>query len=191
MTQPLHALLGASVALPLVLAAGSAAAQSQGGHYVYVPPGEVAVIVPPVAAAPADFPVARIFAQQEAMMRHMMADMDTLLATPMPDPDQMIRSVMSGMPQVPPGSSLLVTSFSTGNGTCSQTITYDYPANGGQPLVNIRSSGNACGRLNPSAPITVTQPVPSQRPTIPQTHERLWSIGYPPHPIMTDVPSRD
>jgi len=61
-----------------------------------------------------------MIAQQAAMMDRMFADMDTLLATAMPDPDQMIRSVMQG---IPPGSDVVVTSFSTGNGdTCSQTI---------------------------------------------------------------------
>jgi hypothetical protein len=80
------------------------------------------VMVPATPAAQIDFPVAHMIAQQEAMMDRMFAGMDSLMATAMPSPDQMIRSVMQGMPQVAPGSGVVVTSFSTGNGvTCSQT----------------------------------------------------------------------
>jgi hypothetical protein len=36
-----------------------------------------------------------------------------------------------------PGKGVVFTSISTGNSTCSETITYDYPAHGGQPMVNV------------------------------------------------------
>ncbi|MFZ0019949.1 MAG: hypothetical protein WAL10_21705 [Acetobacteraceae bacterium] len=112
----------ALLAAGLLVAAPAVAAQPDGGHYVWVPAGAKVVMVPATPAAQIDFPVAHMIAQQEAMMDRMFAGMDSLMATAMPSPDQMIRSVMQGMPQVAPGSGVVVTSFSTGNGvTCSQT----------------------------------------------------------------------
>ena len=117
------AMFGACLALPLIMGAGAAgAAQPDGGRYVYVPPGAMVVFLPlpgamtlprQALAEPVDFPVARMIVQQDAMMRHMMADMDSLM-TSLPDPQQMIRSVMSGMPQAVPGSGVVMTSLSIG-----------------------------------------------------------------------------
>lgn len=186
------ALLGAG----LLLSAPAAMAAPQGGHYVWVPNGAEVVVVPHshMSVAPADFPVAHMIAQQQAMMQRMFADMDSLLATTLPDPQQMIRSVMQGMPQVPDGSSVVVTSITTPSGTCSQTITYGSPNNGGQPVVHVSSSGNACGTIHSSAPLTVTQPLPSPQTVAPRApaprHERLWTVGYPPHRIATGTPPR-
>ncbi len=205
MTMVRGAVLGAAcLALPLMLQSGTAgAAQPDGGHYVYVPPGAMVVVVPgygaaampnPTEAVPTDFPVARLVAQQESMMRRMMADMDSMMAMPMPDPQQMIRSVMQGMPQVGPGSGVVITSVSSGNGTCSQTVTYGTPGDDGRPVVKVTQAGDACGSLGPSGPIGVTQTVPTPQPVIPApaapNHQRLWTIGDPPHPIATGTPPR-
>jgi hypothetical protein len=186
------ALFGACLALPLMALAGTAgAAQPDRGHYVYVPPGAAVVIVPGGMEAVA-MPFAPVFAQQDSMLRRMVADMDRLMSMPMPDPQQMIRSVMDGMPSAAPGSSVVVTSVSTGNGTCSQTITYSYPGNGAAPVTRVSQSGNACGTVTSSAPIGVTQTLPA--PAAPQKvaprHDRLWSVGYPPHPVSTGTPPR-
>ena len=181
----------ALLAASLLFAAPAVAAQPDGGHYVWFPAGTTLVLVP---AAPVDFPVARMIAQQEAMMHRMFADMDSLLATSLPDPDQMIRSVTQGMPQAVPGSGIVVTSISNGSGTCSQTITYGYPGDGGPPQVKVSSTGNACGTLGASGPIGVTQPVPVPGPVVPAPvkprHERVWTVGDPPHPIRTGTPPR-
>ena len=182
---------GALLAASLFVAAPAMAAQPSGGQYIWVPAGDAVVVVPKVPARPIDFPVVDMFARQEAMMQQMMADMDTMMARPMPSPAQMIESVMQGMPQVAPGSSVVMTSISTGSGTCSQTITYSYPANGAQPIVKVASTGNACGVIQSTGPIQVTQPVPAPHPVAPQQqHERLWTIGYPPHPIATGTSPR-
>jgi hypothetical protein len=204
MTMVRGAVFGACLALPLMLQTGTAgAAQPDGGHYVYVPPGAMVVLLPgPGAVAmpnqgdavTVDFPAARLIAQQETMMRRMMADMDAMMAMPMPDPRQIIRSVMQGMPQVGPGSGVVITSVSSGNGTCSQTITYGAPGNDGQPVVKVTQSGNACGAIAPSGPIGMTQSVPTPQTVVPvpavPNHDRLWTIGYPPHPIATGTPPR-
>ena len=180
----------ALLAASLFVAAPAMAAPPSGGQFIWVPAGDAVVVVPKTPARQIDFPVVDMFARQEAMMQRMMADMDTMMATPMPSPAQMIHSVMQGMPQVAPGSSVVMTSISTGSGTCSQTITYSYPANGGQPLVKVASTGNACGVIHSTGPLQVTQPAPAPQSVTPQQHERLWTIGYPPHPIATGAPPR-
>jgi hypothetical protein len=134
----------ALLAASLLVASPAGAAQPEAGHYVWVPAGATVVLVPSAPLTQTEFPVAHMIAQQQAMMNRMMAEMDSLMAN-MPDPQQMIRSAMQGMPQVVPGSGVVVTSISNGSGTCSQTITYGYSGNGGQPSVKISSSGNACG----------------------------------------------
>lgn len=184
------ALLAASlfVAAPAMAASPSSSA----GHYVWVPAGDAVMVVPKVPPRQVEFPVIDMFARQEAMMQRMMADMDTMMAMPLPSPDQMIRSVMQGIPQVPAGSGVVVTSISTPSGTCSQTITFGGPAQNGQPVVHVVSNGNACGVVHSSGPLTVTQTLPAPQRVVPPTptHERLWTIGYPPHPITANSPPR-
>jgi hypothetical protein len=182
----------ALLAASLLVAAPAVAAQPDGGQYVWVPAGAAVVLMPAAPATPVDFPVARMIAQQQAMMDRMFADMDSLLVTAMPDPARMLRSVMQGAPQMMPGSGVVVTSISTGSGTCSQTITYGYPGNGGQPTVKVSSTGNACSALGAPGPIGVTQVEPAPRPVIPAPaaprQNRLWTIGYPPHPVTAGTP---
>ena len=181
----------ALLAASLFVAAPAVAAQPDGGHYVWVPAGATVVMLPATQATQVDFPVAHMIAQQEAMMHRMFADMESLMATAMPDPDQMIRSVMQGMPQAAPGS-VVVTSISTGNGgTCSQTITYGYPGNGGQPQVKVSGTGNACGAPGSASPVGVmSMPQPVAPAPVAPRHERLWTIGYPPHQVTTGTPPR-
>jgi hypothetical protein len=182
----------ALLAASLLVAAPAVAAPPDGGRYVWVPTGAAVVLVPGAPATPVDFPVARMMAQQEIMMRRMFADMDSLMATAIPDPEQTIRSVMQEMPQAAPGSGIVVTSISTNDGTCSQTITYGYPGQGGQPQAKVSSTGNACGSLGAPGPIGVTQVEPTPEPVIPapvaRRHNRLWTIGYPPHPVSAGTP---
>jgi hypothetical protein len=190
------ALLGACLALPLVCQIGTAAAAQPEGRYVYVPPGATVVVLPAPDAPtmPSAFPVARIIAQQDGMIRRLMADMDAMMAMPFPDPQQMIRSVMAGMPQVAPGAGLIMTSVSSGNGSCSQTITYGPATNGAQPQVKVTQTGDACGAMTSSAPIDVTQTLPEPRPATPDPvaprHGKIWTIGYPPHPVANATPPR-
>jgi hypothetical protein len=198
MSHNRSALLGACLTLPLTLGVGAAsAAQPADGHYVYVPAGAVVLVVPAEAAQPVDFPLARVIAEQQAMMHQMMAGMDALMATAMPDPQQMIRSVLAGAPSIGPGSGVIVRSFSSGNGSCSETITYGPGADGSQPVVKVAQTGNACGTVTPSAPsapIEAAQPATPLTPAIiaPQpvpAHPHVWTISYPPSPVAS--PNRD
>jgi hypothetical protein len=98
------ALFGACLALSAVTA-GSAMAQPAGGpRVIQVPPGAVVLIlgapgaVPAVSpvvspAAPDAFPVMRLIAEQQAIVRRMVADRNALLP-PMPDPTQLIQAAM-------------------------------------------------------------------------------------------------
>ena len=179
----------ALLATTLLLTAPAMAAQPEGGHYVYVPPGATVVMLPAATPTlPVDFPVVRMMAQQQAVMQRMMADMDSMMAMPMPDPEQMIRSVMDGVPRTMPGSGVVLTQISTGsNGTCSETIVYGAPGANGQPQVHVTRTGNACGAITSTGPIGVTQTVPAPEPIAPTTatppQDRLWHVSYPARPV--------
>ena len=87
-----------------------------------------------------------------------------------------------------PGSGTVISVSSTGAGSCSETITYSYPANGRRPIVHVAQRGNACGavHLDRSGLVPAVQPVhPRAAPHVMQpTHEpQLIEAEYrsPPH----------
>lgn len=174
----------AMLAASLFVAGPAIAATPSDGRYVWVPAGDAVVVVPKGPTRQIDFPVAGMFGRQEAIMQQMMADMDSMMALPLPSPDQIMHAAMRGMPEVAPGFSVMVTSISVPGGTCNQTITFGAPSQGAQPVVNVVSSGNACGAIHATGPSNVAQPA-AQRP-----HQQLWTIGYPAHPVATRVSPR-
>jgi hypothetical protein len=198
-----QAVLGAILALPFLCVAESATAASppSGGHYVYIPPGATVVVLPgpPMAApavnispAPMAFPVARMIAAQNAMMQRMIADMNAMFAMPMPDPQQVIAAAMRGMPQPGPGTGVFLTSVSSGRGVCSETITYNYPANGGRPQVHVAHSGNGCGAATvqgpaiPAAAPIAPRTIPNMAP--PSASPRVWTARDTARPIAPADP---
>ncbi len=197
-----QAILGAILAIPFLCAGGSAsAAPPAAGHYVYVPPGATVVVLPEPAmtttavgfsAAPMPLPVASMIAQQDAMMQRMTADMNAMFAMPMPDPQQLIRAAMRGMPQAGAGTGAFLTSVSSGDGVCSETVTYRYPANGGKPQVHVTRSGNGCGAVtmpgsaSPVATPVAPRTVPSMAPT--GSPPRLWTASDTARPIGRVAP---
>ena len=180
----------ALLAASLFVAGPAIAAIPSDGHYVWVPAGDAVVVTPNGPTRQVEFPVVDIFARQEAMMQQMMADVDAMMAMPTPGPDQLMQAAMRGMPQVAPGSSVVVTSISIPGGTCSQTVTYGAPSQGAQPVVKVVSTGNACGAIHATGPINVAQPAPAPQPPVQQPHQRPWTISYPAHPITTGVSPR-
>jgi hypothetical protein len=194
-----QAVLGAILALPFLCVARSAGAAppQTPGHYVYVPAGATVVVLPRramtaaapayVTSAPMGFPVASMIAQQDAMMQQMIADMNAMFATPMPDPQQVFEAAMRGMPQPGAGADVFLTSVSSGNGVCSETITYDYPANGGKPQVHVARSGNGCGAVTMQAPASpVAAPIaPRAIPNMvpPSPPPRVWTARDTARPI--------
>lgn len=168
------------LAATLLFAGPAVAAPPQQGHYVWVPAGFTVVQVPIASFAQFDFPAERMITQQQVMMQRVMADMDSMLAMPIPVPAQMIRSVPQGLPMS--GSGVVVASISTNAGTCSQTITY---GSGGQ--VQVSSTGNACGMLGTPSSLGVTQPLPVPA-SAPPRPERIWNVDYPAHQVTIGKP---
>jgi hypothetical protein len=85
-------------------------------------------------------------------------------------------AIEAAMPKLPPGqvSGIVVTSVTSGAGSCSRTVFYSNPGTGAEPRVTVNTSGNACGTLPPVgqrlAPSGVT-PVPRARPAAPRIIE--------------------
>jgi hypothetical protein len=202
-----NALLGACLALPLAAYGASAiAAPPTGPQTITVPPGAVVLILPSPAAMtppdatalPANDPLLRMVAEQNAMMRNMMADMNAAFAQPtwpFTQPigpmqlDRTIQAAFGGLPTNVPGAGMVFTSVSGGSGVCSQQMTYVYPANGAKPQVTVTHSGNACGALGVTGARNVMQAAPDQPPQTPTaapSHSpRLWTVSDPPQQIVT------
>ena len=202
-----NALLGACLALPVTAYGVSAiAAPPTGPQTITIPPGAVMLILPtpvgmtpPAATAtalPADDPLLRMVAQQNAMMRNMMAVMNAAFAQPtwpftQPiGPMQLNRTIpatFGGPPTNGPAAGMVFTSFSGGPGVCTEQMTYVYSANGAKPQVTVTHSGDACGALGVTGPNTVMQPMPAQPPQAPTAAPshgpRLWTVSDPPHEI--------
>ena len=200
-----NALLSACLALPVAAYGGSAiAGPPSAPQTVTIPPGAVVLILPSPAAMtppdatalPANDPLLRMVAEQDAMMRNMMAEMNAAFAQPtwpftQPiGPMQLNRTIQAafgGLPTNVPGAGMVFTSVSGGSGVCSQQMTYVYPANGAKPQVTVTHSGDACGALGVTGPNTVMQPMPAeppQAPTAAPSHgPRLCTVSDPPHEI--------
>jgi hypothetical protein len=180
------------LAAGIFVAGPAIAATPSDGHYVWVPAGDAVVVAPKGPTRQIDFPAVDIFARQEAMMQRMMADVGAMMAMPLPNPDQVVLAAMRGMPQMAPGSSVVVTAISIPGGACSQTITYGMSSQGSQPVVKVVSTGNACGAIHATGPTNVGQPTPATepQPAVQQPHQRLWTIDYPAHPVSTGVSPR-
>jgi hypothetical protein len=204
-------LASAAVALPLALAGAARAAPLPREMVLYDASGTPVAILRPITGAesrqvdapdpafamlrqiqaamqPDAFFPADLLARQDAMLRQAMQAMERLAAAPMPAPGMpgMIEAALGAALGTAPGtaSQVVVTSFSAGNGTCSQTVTYAYPGNGAAPWIAVRSTGDACGTM--AAP---TQPVPAAAPAAPEQPaprvapdgSRLIQVDYP-HP---------
>jgi len=85
-------------------------------------------------------------------------------------------AVEAAMPELPPGqvSGVVVTSVTSGAGSCSRTVFYSNPGAGAEPRVTVKTSGDACGTPPPlgerSTPSGVI-PVLRARPDAPRIIE--------------------
>lgn len=206
------ALLGACLALPLAGLAG--AAHANASHHertIQVPAGSVVLVLPGAApqvvadlaavpALPAPFPIAQFMAEQNAMMHNMLQQVRALDAWSMalPNPDQIIRTAMQGMPpiHVAPGTSVVTTMVSDGHNVCRETVTYRMTPNGARPQVHITRTGDDCDALMRQGTVGVAQTLPAQPTPRPETapaaapehRPQLWTVGDPPQPIAAGVP---
>jgi hypothetical protein len=188
-----NSLLGACLALPLAGLGATALAASPG--CAGQSPGAMAVFLPsPGVTQVADAQALRLIADANAMFRRMDAEMNAMAAQmnalaamplELPTPQQVIQAGFGGTPliSVAPGNGVVFTSISNGRGSCSETITYSYPAHGGRPIVRISQTGNACGAVNLNGPgqVQAAQPVMPHaiQPTIPASSQpHLWRVVY-------------
>ena len=208
-----NALLGACLALPLAAYGTCARAGSPSGpQTIVVPPGAVVLILPGpaevaapsgvnVAALPAGDPMLRMVAEQNALMHHMMAEMQAAFAQPtwpFTQPmlpmrmDRTIQAAFGGLPMGMPGARTAFTAMSGGPGVCSERMTYVYRGNGAKPQVTVTRSGDGCGALGVTGPRGVMQTLSAPRPEAPPSvvtpaapshGPRLWTVSDPPQPI--------
>jgi hypothetical protein len=134
------------------------------------------------------FPVAGIFAQQDALLRRMMGDMQAMSNFNMPAADSAA---------MPPGSTVIMSSFSDGHGSCSRTVTYRAQPNGAAPIMNVSQTGDACvalpggGVTGPSPRATTPVAAPEEaapRPALPG-NTRLYRVDYR-HPTQAPATHR-
>jgi len=210
------ALFGACLALPLAGLAGSAHARSpQPEQVIRVPAGAVVLVLPGVAdpqpvvqampqpmampAFPPDFPMLHMMAMQDAMMQQMLQQVRALdrWSMSLPGPEQIIRSATAGMPQqrIEPGTSVVTTMVSNGNGVCRETVTYRASPDGARPQVHVVRTGDQCGALHFGGSVGVGQTLPAEQAPQPNTapaaaphHPQLWTVSDPARPIQARAP---
>jgi len=102
---------------------------------------------------------------------HMLADAPIWLVGSGPE-------IEAAMPNLPPGqvSGVVVTSVTSGAGSCSRTVFYSNPGTGAEPKVTVKISGDGCGAGEPPVPSDVA-PVPRVRPGAP----RIIEAAIPAH----------
>ncbi|HEX5325910.1 MAG TPA: hypothetical protein VFW75_04510 [Acetobacteraceae bacterium] len=188
-------LLGAALALPLAglaipgMAAQPACAPANGANVVL----RWSAPATQVATAPTFTQVSAIFRQMAAEMNAMQTQMMALAAMPLPSPQQMIQAALGpgGWTLGGPGVGTVFTAMTNGSGSCSETITYQYPANGQRPIMHVSQRGDACSAvhwgptgLTPAAQATVrsnVQPMPPRllpRPMLPTEPPRLVTAAW-------------
>ena len=207
MWKPKALIAAAVLAAPLAFAAGANAADPpRGSVMLYNAAGVPVAILTPVSQQPAaaltpsdpamqiirelqastalddpfGFPFERLMAEQTAMMRQVMDEMRGMGASPgFIGPDGTLNVSMPGGQGVV--REVVVSSFSSGTGSCSQTITYTYPGGAAQPQVAMHKVGDACGAVGrpDTQPLQVVQPPAPEQPAVPAAPtERIYHIKY-------------
>jgi hypothetical protein len=186
------------LAVPLALAAGAnAAEQLQPGMVLYNAAGQPVGVLAPltgasVQVAPVGFP-AQLIAEHIAMMRGMMADMQALDRAPMFTfaPDRMIQAVLHHLWDsggTLPGSNMsevTISSFNSGHGMCSETVTTNYVGGAVHPQVVVHKLGDACaGVAMPDlrrTPAVLPEALPAQ------PGGKLLKVDDPSHPVSAGM----
>jgi hypothetical protein len=125
-------------------------------------------------AAAQEQAAARLVAQMQALVRAM-ADGPVWPAGPNP-------AVEAAMAPGEPGqmSGMVVTSMTSGAGSCSERMTYSYSGNGAPPKVSVSKSGSACPAGSPFGDGANSTPAPAApaAPAVP-TKPRLIEASAP------------
>jgi hypothetical protein len=124
----------------------------------------------------------RLIADQEADLARFAATAEALAAGPSWTLETMLREA----PRLGPGEAngFVMTSIMTGQGSCSETVTYSYPGNGAALKVTVRKTGNACPAGSPSIPGTEPSVTPTVRPQLP----RVLEAEAPPDRLIPTAP---
>jgi hypothetical protein len=92
--------------------------------------------------------IERIAADQQMAAARLIAEAQQMADAPiwLVGPNREIEAAMASLPQGGPGqvSGVVVTSASSGIGTCSERMIYSDAGNGAAPKVSVTKSGNAC-----------------------------------------------
>jgi hypothetical protein len=138
---------------------------AQGFDVVTPPPSEIYQLAIGREAA-----LERLIASARAM-----ADAPVWLVGPNPA----IGAAMAGVPMAGPGqvSGVVVTSMTSGAGTCSERMIYSYSGNGA-PRVSVSKSGNACSARSPFGAGNNPAVIP-QAPAVPPNAPHLIEASAP------------
>lgn len=175
----------AAAGAALLAGAGLANAQSvapPGSRLVAVPPGAVVFVLPGIMA-PAAFSPFIGFRDPADMLQDvdaMMAEAQRSLALPVPG-----MAIDAGFAPgaegraLPPGvTSVMVTTFSSGQGSCTRQVTTT--GTGAAPKVDIRMTGNACptDATQAAAPVAPATPRPAVRTLqVERSHPRPYQLA--------------
>jgi hypothetical protein len=153
---------------------------------VFLPgPGDILVGSPQLwtaqgfdVATPGSAEINEIAANQEAAVARLIAQAEALAAAPLwlVGPNPAIEAAMAGMPSSGAGqvSGVVVTSTTSGAGSCSERMIYSYSGHGAPPKVSVSKSGNACPAGSPFGAGTnpaLAPPMPAVRPNAPRVIE--------------------
>ena len=137
-----------------------------------------------VAPPPSD--IDQLMADQQAAAARLVATAQRMADAPiwLLGPNQAIEEAMASLPRGGAGqvAGVVMTSTSSGAGTCSERMVYSYSGNGTAPKVSVSKSGDACP---PGAPFggdthsTVAPQLPSVRPHAPRLIEAAAPAGSP------------
>ncbi len=162
-------LRAAWLAVPAALVCGGAVAQ----QIIRVPPGMVVVLTPgqmPLVSArakapvlvestqePSALPIERLFAEQQAMMDRIMADMNAMLGPIQTPAETMARFGAQG-PEVMPVA---------GGTYCEESVSVTYNGRNSAPIVKVSQAGSGCGPTAGAAPVPAESAPPERsRPPI-------------------------
>ena len=117
-------------------------------------------------------------AEEQAVAARLVAQAQALASAPiwLVGPNPAIEAAMAGMPSFGAGqvSGVVVTSTTSGAGSCSERMIYSYSANGAPPKVSVSKSGDACPAGSPFGAGTnpaLAPPMPAVRPNAPRVIE--------------------
>jgi hypothetical protein len=129
---------------------------------------------------------------REAAFERLLASARSMADAPiwLVGPNPAIEAALAGDPMAGPGqvSGVVVTSMTSGAGTCSERMIYSYSGNGAPPKVSVSKSGDCpagspFGSVGGGSNPAITPPMPAVRPNAP----RVIEASAPAAPASTQL----